>query len=133
MKLVKIKNKYMFRPKKGQEKDYEPEGVHIYAVETDKNTKETWAVRLTHVYEPVKEKRIKKGQIIVMKFPNITFPSGVTNKRTTKDIDGNPLDLKKVKAVNVSPNTTTYIPKAQADKIKSFSKEEKPDKKRKHR
>ncbi len=133
MKLVKIKNKYMFLPKKGQEKDYEPEGIHIYAVETDKKTKETWAVRLTHVYEPIKVKKIKKGQIIVMKLPDVQYPSGVTNTRMTKDVHGQPLDLKKVDAININPKKATYLSRAQAEKIKSFSKAEKPNKKRKHR
>ena len=123
----------MFQPKNGQEKDYEPEGVHIYAVETDKKTKETWAVRLTHIYEPVKEKRIKKGQLIVMKLPGITFPSGITNNRTMTDVHGDPLDLKKVQAKNINPKKATYLSKAQADKIKGFARKEKPNKKRKHR
>lgn len=139
MKLVKIKNKHMYLPKRENDNDYNPEGIHIYAVETDKKTKRTWAVRLTHIYEPEKEKRIKRGQLIVMKLPGLNFPSGVSKQRRTEDVHGEVLDLKKVEAVNINGKKATYLSKKQAEKIKGFSKYEKPKKqknipqKRKHR
>ena len=123
----------MYKPKLGEEAKYNPEGTHIYAVQTDKKTKETYAVRLTHVYEPKKEKKIKSGQLMVLKLPNVEFPSGVTNRRTTKDVNGKPLDLKTVQAVNLNSKKATYLSKSQADKINKFSEPKKADKKRKHR
>lgn len=137
MKLVMIKNKYIFKPDpakkkkarkaktgKQEEKPYEPNGKHIYAVYKDKKNGETRLVQMTHLYEPIKAKGVKQGYLLPVKLPNVDMPSGVNNSYYTKDVDGAPIDLKKIEAKDVEgkKKKATYIRKSLADKIIRFAK-----------
>ena len=52
------------------------------------------------------------------------MPSGVKNEFYTKDIDGDPIDLKKIKAADVpgKKKKATYIRKPLAEKIIAFAR-----------
>lgn len=125
MKIVTIKNKYIFGPKAGRgTKKYDPNEAHIYAVYKDDKSGETRLVQMTHLYEPRKRDAIKQGHILPVKLPNVEFPSGVNNSYYIKDINGEPIDLKKVKARDIKGKSkkATYLRKPLADKIKAFAK-----------
>ena len=125
MKLVTIKNKYIFRPRTDKEAaKYKPNEAHIYAAYTDEETGETRLVQMTHLYEERKRIGIKQGYILPVKLPNVEFPSGTHDYYYSKDIDGKPIDLKKVKAKNLNSKSgkATYVRKPLADKIKAFAK-----------
>lgn len=125
MKLVTIKNKYMYKPTTPEEKKkYKPNGVHLYAAYTDEETKELRLVQMTHVLENRKEKKIKSGKLLLVKLPNVDMPSGVHNSYYCKDVNGDAIDLAKVKAQNVKSKSgkATYVRKPMADKIKAFAK-----------
>ena len=123
MKLVTVKNKYIFKPQKKTDK-YKPEQAHIYAAYRDKKTNETRLIQMTHLYEPKKKKGIKRGYLLPVKLPNVEFPSGVNNSYYAKDVRGDPIDLKKIKARDITGKTkkATYIRKPLADKIIRFAK-----------
>lgn len=163
MKLVTIKNKYIYKPagyksaddqpkadeKKSAQKDtaekaksgqdetqgpkqaekqkrserYKPNQAHIYAVYKDKATGETRLIQMTHVIEPKKEKAIKKGYLMPVKLPNVDMPSGVNNSYYNKDINGDPIDLQKIKAKDIEgkKKKATYIRKSLAEKIIAFA------------
>ncbi len=124
MKLVKIKNKYMYTPKtKKEAKNYIPDGTHIYAAYKDKESGETRLVQMTHMLEDRKEKRLRKGELLMVKLPNVDMPSGVKNEYFSKDVNGNDIDLAKVKAKDVKSKSgkATYLCKPLADKIKAFA------------
>ena len=123
MKLVKIKNKYMYEGDN-------PNGVHIYAVFQDSITKKTKAVRTTHLYESKKQKKLERGQLLVMKLPKLLHPSGITNELIETDVHGDALNLKAVKAQNIAPGKATYLSKKQSEKIKAFAKSKKRKKKK---
>ena len=125
MKLVTIKNKYMYKPATPEEKKkYKPNGVHLYAAYTDEETKELRLVQMTHVIEEQKAAKIKRGKLLMVKLPNVDMPSGVKNEYFSKDVDGNAIDLAKVKAQNIKSKSgkATYVRKPMADKIKAFAK-----------
>lgn len=121
MKLVKIKNKYMYTPAENEKENYKPEGIHIYAVYKDKTTGATVAIQTTHLLEHKKVLKIISKKLLPIKLPDIDFMSGIKKGLIVQDVNGNPLDLKKVKAVNVKEGKTTYLRKSQADKIKAFA------------
>lgn len=127
MKLVTIKNKFIFKPTSKSEKTkYKPEQAHIYAAYKDKKSKQTRLIQMTHVIEPRKKADIKKGNLLMVKLPNVDMPSGVRSQYYTKDVKGAAIDLKKVEAKNL-PNKTgkaTYVRKSLADKITNFAKDE---------
>ncbi|MCD8372198.1 MAG: hypothetical protein LUD27_02725, partial [Clostridia bacterium] len=62
MRLVKIKNKYLFDSNN-------PEGTHTYAVYRDNKTHELRAVALTHLYvkDEKRFKQVRKGNIHIEK------------------------------------------------------------------
>lgn len=133
MKLVKIKNKYIYKPDESnpeEVKKYKRNGSHIYAVYKDKETGELRAVQTTHLYEEKKVSRIRKGVLLEMRLPKVEFPSGVKGEYYACDINGDPIDLKKVKAINVGGKKANYLPKAKADKIKAFAKKRVKEKKK---
>lgn len=115
MRIVKIKNKYLFESDK-------PEQVHSYAVYQDPKTREIRAVALTHVYieDEKRFKQVRKGNIAIMKFPDFALPSGVQNYYFASNINGGKIDLKD--KANVVIVGERYLPKTQSDKIKQFSK-----------
>lgn len=137
MKLVTIKNKYIFKPdeppkpkkkkdgeKEGPEKKYNPNQAHIYAVYKDKETGETRLIQMTHVIEPQKKSAIKMGRLMMVQLPNVDMPSGVKNEYYTIDINGDPIDLKKIKAADIPGKNkkATYVRKSLAEKIIAFAK-----------
>lgn len=124
MKIVTIKNKYIYKKNPKDENEYKPEGSHIYAVYKDQKSGETRLVQMTHLYDPKKTKGIKQGYLMPVKLPNVEFPSGVNNSYYSKDVNGNPIDLKQIKAKDVPGKTkkATYVSKPLADKITAFAK-----------
>ena len=123
MKLVKIRDKYMYKPiTPAQKAKYNPNGVHTYLVYKDKRSGEVRAIRTTHMYEPQKEKLLEKGGLMVVKLPKIKYPSGIRNGYVTTDINGNPLDLKAVNAINYGGDKAVYVPTYQAKKIRRFAR-----------
>lgn len=70
MKLVTIKNKYIYKPATPEEKkNYRPNGSHIYAAYTDEKTGETRLIQMTHVIEKSKENKIKSGKATYVRKP----------------------------------------------------------------
>ncbi len=120
VKLVKIKNKYMFNPTEKNQKDYKPNGVHTYIVFKDAE-EHTHAIRTTHLYEKKKFDQIEKNILMAMKLPGIKYPSGVRYGIISTDIEGKKLDLNKVHAVNINGKRGTYLSKKQAEKVLNFA------------
>lgn len=120
VKLMKIKNKYMFTPKEKSKQDYKPEGVHTYIVFKDASG-HTFAIQTTHLYEKKKQDQIDKNILLAMKLPGIKFPSGVRRGIITTDVEGKELDLSKVHAVNIRGKRGTYLTKNQAKKAIQFA------------
>jgi len=88
MKIVKIKNRYMFNSSK-------PNGTHDYLVYKDRTTNEVRAIELTHLYNRDNYNfcLINRGILKKMRFKHRETPSGVNNGYFTKDINGKPIDL----------------------------------------
>lgn len=123
MRLFKIKNKEMYVTKSNKEKNMS----HIYAVYKDKKTKEYRAIQLTHLYDPKREKQLKKGYLKVEKLKQFQYPTGIHNKYYTKDINGNLLDFgRKTKYKKVGT-----VPTKQAKRIKDFATKKIKSKKKK--
>lgn len=114
MKLVKVKNKYMFVSDK-----VSPEGEHYYLHYYDRKSKETRLIQLTHLYEKPKDKsaQLRKNYIQEMKFKDLYLPSGVKNRYFNTDVKGNKLKYS-------SPIYTILgtVPQRQAKKVLSFAK-----------
>ena len=88
MRLVKIKNKYLFNSNN-------PNGTHTYAAYYDRANKRYNAVQLTHLYvkDDKRFKQVKRGDIMVTKFKEFDVPSGVRNQYYNKNINGSKIDL----------------------------------------
>ncbi|MDR3263626.1 MAG: hypothetical protein LBT30_04880 [Clostridiales bacterium] len=114
MRIVRIKNKYLFRSKN-------PEGIHDYAVYYDRKGKEMRAVYLTHLYneDPIRFRDLKRGFIKKVKFKEMELPSGVNNLYYATDYNGNKINLKSPEVVKVGKR---YLPKNQSIDIKRFAK-----------
>lgn len=122
MKIVKIKDKFMYKPKTARERaKYKPDGSHTYLVYSDRKTGEIRAIRTTHLYEDRKIKQIESGRLMVEKLPKVKYPSGIRNSYVSTDVTGRPLDLKKVKAVNYGGKNAVYIPTKKAKSIQRFA------------
>ena len=80
------------------------------------------AIRATHMYEPQKEKLLESGDLMVVKLPKIKYPSGIRNGYVSTDINGKPLDLKAVNAINYGGEKAVYVPTYQAEKIRRFAR-----------
>lgn len=115
MRLVKIKNKYLFNSNN-------PNGIHTYATYYDRKNKRYNAIQLTHLYvkDEKRFKQVSKGNIMVTKFKEFDVPSGVRNQYYTKNINGGKIDLKDKE--NVVKVEKRHLSKKQADKIKLFAK-----------
>ena len=113
MRLVKIRNKYMFESDK-------PYGVHSYGVYYDRKNKRYNAVQLTHLYikDEDRFKQVKKGNIMIAKFKEFDTPSGVRNYYFSTNINGGKINLKDK---NVKFYSNRYLPKKQSAKIKKFA------------
>lgn len=115
MRLVKIRNKYLFNSDK-------PNGTHTYAVYYDRKTKSYCAIGLTHLYEKDKKRfnQIKRGLLIKESFKEFETPTGVKNFFFSKNNKGGKIDLTdKRNVVYVAKN---HLPKKQGDRIRSFAK-----------
>lgn len=114
MRLVKIKNKYLF-------KSDNPNGTHTYATYYDRKNKRYNAIQLTHLYvkDENRFKQVKRGNIMVAKFKEFDVPSGVRNQYYSKNINGGKIDLKD--RDNVFIVSKRHLNKKQSDKIKSFA------------
>ena len=113
MRLVNIKNRYMF-------KGNNPNGVHTYATYYDNKNKRYNAIQLTHLYvkDANRFKQVSKGNIMVTKFKEFDVPSGVRNQYYNKNINGGKIDLKNK---NVTYISKRHLTKKQSDKIKLFA------------
>lgn len=89
MKLVKIKNSYMF-------KSDNPNGFHDYLVFYNRETRSYFAVQLTHLYVRDKKRfvQVQKGNILIQKFKEYETPSGVKKEIYKNDVNGKKLVLK---------------------------------------
>ncbi len=113
MRLVKIRNKYLFNSDN-------PDGVHTYAVYYDRKNRENRAVALTHLYYKDEDrfKQVKRGNIMVTKLKEFETPTGVKNYYYSRNKKGNKIDLLDKDVVKVNKR---YLSKLQADKIKKFA------------
>lgn len=113
MRLVKIRNKYLF-------KNNNPNGTHVYAVYYDRRTKQNRAVALTHLYnkDTKRFEQVRKGKIMITRFKEFDTPTGVKNYYYTKNIYGKNINLEDNDVVKVNKN---YLPKHQSDIIKKFA------------
>lgn len=114
MKLVKIRNSYLF-------KSDNPLGTHTYAVYYDRKNKRNNAIVLTHLYlkDPKRFNQVKKGNIMISKFKEFDTPSGVQNSYYSKSISGDVIDLKNSNVVKVYKRR---LPRKQAKQLKNFAK-----------
>ena len=113
MRLVKIKNKYLF-------KSDNPNGIHTYAAYYDRKNKRYNAVQLTHLYvkDEKRFKQVHRGNIMVTKFKEFDVPSGVRNQYYWKNVNGGKINLKDK---NVTYVAKQHLSKKQSDKIKLFA------------
>ena len=113
MRLVNIKNRYMF-------KSNNPNGIHTYATYYDKTNKCYNAVQLTHLYvkDNKRFKQVSKGNIMVTKFKEFDVPSGVRNQYYNQNVNGGKIDLKNKNVIYIAKR---HLSKKQSDKIKLFA------------
>ena len=113
MKIVKIKNKYMFKSNR-------PEQEHIYLLDYDKNIRGYKAIETTHIYEkPVnKSIKIKKGFLKEFLFKKLYLPSGVNNGYYTDTLQGNKITLATVEAKVIQ----NKIPDKQKEAVLKYAK-----------
>ena len=114
MRLVKIKNRYLFDSDN-------PNGVHTYAVYFDRKSKRYRAVALTHLYVKDKNrfKQVRRGNIKIEKFNEFDVPSGVQNYYYSQRKSGGKIDLRDTS--NVEFLSKRYMNKRQSDRIKNFA------------
>lgn len=114
MRLVKIKNKYLFDSDN-------PLGTHTYAVYYDRKTKQNRAIALTHLYvkDEKRFKQVNKGNIMVEKFKEFETPTGVQNYYYSKNKKGKKINLKDDDVVKVY---NRYLSKKQSNKLKKFAR-----------
>lgn len=115
MRLVKIKNKYLFNSDN-------PEQVHTYAVYYDKKNKSNRAIGLTHLYEKdnTRFSQLRRNMLMKEKFKEFETPTGVKNSYFSKNRFGNKIDLTDTRyVVKVGRR---YLPKSQSERIKKFAK-----------
>ena len=114
MKLVNIKNRYMFNSNN-------PNGKHTYAVYYDRKNKRYHAIQLTHLYvkDANRFKQVSKGNIMVTKFKEFDVPSGVRNQYYNKNVNGGKINLNDKS--NVKLVSKRHLSKKQSDKIKLFA------------
>lgn len=124
MKLVKIKNKFMFKQKDGQGPD--PNGTHIYIYDEDKKTGEKRLIPTTHVLDPKRQREIDNKAIMMMKLPKVRHISGIRKNCRTHDVNGNLIDLKTLQAQNINGGKAVYLPTKTADKIRKFVNKKNP-------
>lgn len=88
MKIVKIKNRYMFNSNN-------PPGTHDYLVYKDSKTNEVRAIPLTHLYYPDKRRffQMHQGYLKKMYFNHRDTPTGVNNYYLTNNVYGSSIDL----------------------------------------
>lgn len=114
MRLVKIKNKYLY-------KSDNPNGTHTYAVYYDRKSKRYRAVGLTHLYQKDKKRfeQVNRGLIKIEKFKEFDTPTGVKNSYIDTTVSGKKINLRDKDIVKVSKR---YLPKSQSERIKRFAR-----------
>ena len=114
MRLVNIKNRYMF-------KSNNPNGKHTYAVYYDRKNKQYNAIQLTHLYvkDSNRFKQVSKGNIMVTKFKEFDVPSGVRNQYYNKNVNGAKINLNDKS--NVKLVSKRHLNKKQSNLIKLFA------------
>ncbi len=122
MKIVKIKNHYMF-------KSSNPYGTHDYLLYKDRATGEVRAVKLTHLYskDPKRFAQLKRGLLKKMDFPHRETPSGVDKHYKTTDVNGRPIDPNS-RFINTNVYRKARVSSKQADDVLRFVKRKKPKK-----
>lgn len=95
MRLVKIKNRYLF-------KGNNPNGTHTYATYYDRQNKRYNVVQLTHLYvkDANRFKQVQRGDIMIIKFKEFDVPSGVEDKTFRKTVKGQPINEKYLTKTN---------------------------------
>ena len=93
MKLLKIKDSYMFKNPKGDN----PYGSHWYLVYTPKG-KTPYVKELTHLYKPDRNKMddVHNGLLTKVRVTGFDVPSGMSSIKKD-DYFGNPLTLEGIK------------------------------------
>ena len=99
-------------------RDYQPNGVHTYAVYKDRKTKKYRAIQLTHLYEPKKVNLIKRGYLMETKLKQFDFPTGVHSEYYDKYVNGQPLNFGR----DTRHRYVGRVPLHKAKKIKKFAK-----------
>lgn len=127
MKIVKIKNHYMF-------KSSNPYGTHDWLIWNDGKSGETRAVELTHLYnkDPKRFAQLRKGLLKKMNFKHREMPSGVNKFYKTADSKGRPINQNS-RFVNSNVYRKAHISSKQEKDVLNFVKRKKPKAKRKHR
>lgn len=124
MKIVKIKNHYMF-------KSSNPYGTHDYLLYKDRATGEVRTVQLTHLYskDPKRFAQLKRGLLKKMSFPHRETPSGVDKYYKSTDVNGRPIDPNS-RFINANVYRKARVSAKQAKDVTRFVKREK---RKKHR
>ena len=108
MKIVKIKNKFMFNSKK-------PNGIHFYALFWNKKYKKYNAIQLTHIgkKDDKRYEQADNGLIKPIRLKQIDkyADSGITKCRYVSDVHGYPLssNIGKLVVEKVSSSSTNKI------------------------
>ena len=109
MRIVKVKNKKMFKSKN-------PEGIHYYAFWWNKKHKQYNAVRLTHIAkkDSVRYEQVEKGQILNIRLKSLDkyADSGITRDNYITDVYGNKLNP------SIGQTIIKNVSSSVADKIK---------------
>ena len=113
MRLVKIKNRYLFNSNN-------PNGTHTYATYYDRTNKCYNAVQLTHLYvkDANRFKQVSRGNIMITKFKEFDVPNGVRNQYYNKNVNGGKIDLNDKNVTYVSKR---HLNKKQSNQIKLFA------------
>ena len=125
MGIYRIKNKYIYRKSKKDKHKYNEDGYHDYiGIHSDRDNTYN-LIGLTHVLDPKRQKQIMRKNIKIMTFKayrtqnGVDIPSGVNKRIITSDVNGDPMDLDRVKAESVKNGKLT---KTQAHAVAKFVK-----------
>ena len=131
MRIVKIKNRKLFKPDYWNAKENRPyteaekryflNSSHFYAVYYDRKAKEYRYVPTTHLYDKDESKfaEINAKTLQKEKFSFAEVPSGVKNGYRTKDKYGKKFTPN---SSGVKLVSTRHLSKQQAKRIKDFAK-----------
>lgn len=112
MKIVKVKNRLMFRGNK-------PNGIHYYAFYWNKKYKKYNAIQLTHIAkkDDIRYQQVENGTIKAIRLKRIDkyADNGITKKNYISDVNGKKLNPKM--GIIIDNNVSSY----SSDKIKKFA------------